>query len=335
MIIRQATTQDQSNWNKFIKENETGTFLQSWEWADFMATQKEKIYRLVVENDNHWQAVVFLFVSKIKGNFKILYAPKGPVLSDNAPIKKTFELIMSEINKLAKQEKAIYFQCDPQTNNFQMLETYNYLGFEKSARDIQPRHTLILNLHKSTEELLNQMHPKTRYNIRLAEKKGVVIEIDNTKFKEFNELLKKTTDRQQITLFGEKYFKELLNLPFVNLYLAKYNGQYIAANIMIFWNHTATYLFGASDYEFRSIMAPHLLQWEAIKNAQKQNCWFYDFWGAAPPDATGREQNWFGFTKFKMGFSPNAEITEYLGTYENIYSPVIYGIYRFMRNLKS
>lgn len=334
MNLRHTTNLDQEKWNTFVAENEMGSFTQSWEWADFMATQKEKVYRLIIEKDNQWQAVIFLFVSKIKGNFKILYAPKGPVISSNADIKETMSLLMNEINQLASQEKAIYFQCDPPTMDPQMLETYNFLEFEKSARDIQPRHTLILDLKKTTDELLAQMHSKTRYNIRLAEKKGVTIEIDNTKYKEFNELLKKTTDRQQITLFGEKYFKELLNLPFVKLYLAKYNGQYIAANIMIFWNHTATYLFGASNYEFRAIMAPHLLQWEAIKDAQKQNCWFYDFWGAAPPNATGREQNWFGFTKFKMGFSPNAEITEYLGTYEKVYSPVIYGIYRFLRQLK-
>src|SRR3989339_896966 len=265
MDIRLATIADKNSWDEFIANQKLGAFTQSWIWAEFMATQKEKIYRLIVTDNNQWSAVCFLFVSKLKGGFRILYAPKGPIIADDADIEKNFEFIMKKIDQIAVQEK------------------------------------------------------------------DVSIEIDNSKFKQFNELLKLTTDRQHITLFGEKYFKQLLSLPFVKLYLAKYDGQYIAANIMIFWNHTATYLYGASDYKFRPVMAPYLLQWQAIKDAKDQNIWSYDFWGAAPQNITGHEEKWFGFTKFKMGFSPEAEITEYLGTYEKIYNPTKLGIYRFLR----
>ncbi|OGF33827.1 hypothetical protein A2223_02395 [Candidatus Falkowbacteria bacterium RIFOXYA2_FULL_35_8] len=331
MDIRLATIADKNSWDEFIANQKLGAFTQSWIWAEFMATQKEKIYRLIVTDNNQWSAVCFLFVSKLKGGFRILYAPKGPIIADDADIEKNFEFIMKKIDQIAVQEKAIYFQCDPETNDTDFQQIYDQLELNKSEFDIQPRHTLILNIQDSEENLLNQMHSKTRYNIRLAQKKDVSIEIDNSKFKQFNELLKLTTDRQHITLFGEKYFKQLLSLPFVKLYLAKYDGQYIAANIMIFWNHTATYLYGASDYKFRPVMAPYLLQWQAIKDAKDQNIWSYDFWGAAPQNITGHEEKWFGFTKFKMGFSPEAEITEYLGTYEKIYNPTKLGIYRFLR----
>ena len=272
----------------------------------------------------------------------MLYAPKGPVFKNSKleitntkqnqiSTRDIFELLMKEIDKIARQENVLGIQLDPETAD----ETWNQLfydhNFVKTELDAQPRHTLILDLTKSEDELLANMHSKTRYNINLALKKDVEITVDNTKFKEFWELLKKTEQRQNISLQQETYFKELLELPFVNLYLAQKDGQIAAANVIINWNNTATYLFGASDYAYRNIMAPHLLQWQAIKDAKDQNIWSYDFWGAAPQNITGHEEKWFGFTKFKMGFSPEAEITEYLGTYEKIYNPTKLGIYRFLR----
>jgi lipid II:glycine glycyltransferase (peptidoglycan interpeptide bridge formation enzyme) len=335
MIIREATINDTDRWNEFVKAQASGSFTQSFDWANFFATHKERVWRFIVEDDTRILGVIFFFRSYLKFNQTILYAPKGPIIADNIADFRSavFKLLVEKIDQVAKEEGALYFQCDPQTRDNSWLELLANNGFTKSARDIQPRHTLILDIRPSIEELQKNMHPKTRYNIRLAEKKGVEIIIDNSKHKEFLELLKKTEQRQKISLYGSDYFKNILQLPFVKLYLAKYNGKYIAANIIIFWNHEATYLFGASDYTFRQIMAPHLLQWQAIKDARRDGYWFYDFWGAAPKNASGREQNWGGFTKFKMGFSPDAEITEYLGTYEKVYNNVATGIYRFLQQI--
>jgi len=331
MTIREATISDKEKWNNFVETNETGSFLQTWEWSEFISEQGKTIHRFIVETPEKILAVFFIYEETLKGGMKTLYSPKGPVIDNNEDIEKIFSIAMAKVENLAQQTNAIIFECDPETNNPKYSETYNKLRLEKAVNNAQPRHTLILDIRHEKEELQKQMHKKTSYNIRLAKKKGVTVEVDNTKFKEFNELLKKTTKRQAITMFNQKYFLHLLKLPFVKLYLAKYEGKYIACNIMIFWNKTAIYLYGASDYEYRNVMAPHLLQWEAIKNAKDQDFWFYDFWGAAPKDSTGKEENWFGFTKFKMGFSPDAEITEYLGTYEKVYSPVKLGIYRFLQ----
>ena len=101
--------------------------------------------------------------------------------------------------------------------------------------------------------------------------------------------------------------------------------------MIVFGNDTATYLFGASDYEYRNLMAPHLLQWQAIKDAKDKDLWFYDFWGAAPEGSEGKLSQWAGFTRFKKGFSPELELTEYIGTYEKIFSPVKLGLYKFLR----
>lgn len=339
MIIREVKVEEKNKWNEFVSRNEGGSFIQSWEWADFMATQKEKVWRFVVENKNDWQAVIFLFKSKLKFGQSLLYAPRGPVtiresvISNRGNYGAIFKVIIEKIDELAKSEKAMSFMIDPYSEDNSWCRIFDENGFLKSKRDIQPRHTLILDIRKTEEELLKQMHQKTRYNIQLAKKKGVEVFVDNDKFKEFYELLKKTEKRQGVEFFGQEYFKNILRLPFVKLYLAVFEGKIIAANIMITWNHMATYLFGASDHDYRNVMAPHLLQWQAIKDAKDQDSWFYDFWGAAPKNAEGREEKWFGFTKFKMGFSQDAEITEYVGTYEKNYSPVKLGLYRYLQKI--
>lgn len=335
MQTREALENEKEKWNEFVRRNGGGSFLQSWEWGDFMSQQKEKIWRFVVEENNEWRAVFFLFKAKLKLGARIFFAPRGPVIKSALDVQKfaILKILSERIDQLAEAEKAIYSQIDLPFGDSEWCRILDDLGFVKSARDIQPRHTLILDIRKSEEELLSQMHQKTRYNISVARKRGVEIIVDNFLFKEFLELLKDTEARQKIKLFGQDYFKNILRLPFVKLYLAKFEEHCVSANIMVFWNDTATYLFGASDYGFRQAMAPYLLQWQAIKDAKDAGMWFYDFWGAAPKDAAGREENWAGFTRFKVGFSPNAEIIEYVGTYEKLYQPVKAGLYRFLRKI--
>lgn len=345
MTIRTATIDDKIRWNEFVAKGVGGSFTQTFEWGEFMATQKEKIWRLVVEENGNWLAVIFFFKSRLKMGQAILYAPHGPVFSAQSKVKnhsqglirlwrkkpKVMEGLLARIEEIAGGERVLMFQIDPLSADQEWCGIFDKLGFVKSKMDIQPKHTLILDLRKSPEELLKAMHPKTRYNIHLAEKKNIEIEVDNRKADEFYKLLKKTMERQHISLFGETYFKEIMKLPFVHLYLAKIDWQYIAANIMVFCGDTATYLFGASDYEARGLRAPFLLQWRAMQDATAANFKFYDFWGAAPKDATGQEARWSGFTQFKMGFAPNAEITEYVGTYEKQFQPIKLGIYRFLQ----
>lgn len=348
MTIRYATIEDKERWNDFVKENDTGGLTQSWEWADFLNTQNEKIWRLIVEgtprqargdsaqNDKEWCAVVFLFKSQAKMGKSILYSPRGPVTRDFSPAMGGVEMtsaIMNEIDKIAEEEGAMAFQIDPYSDDKSWCEVFDQLGFTKCERDILPRHTLMLDLRGDEENLLKQMHEKTRYNIGVAKKRGVEVVADSTMFKEFYELVKKTEARQKVKFYGQNYFKELLKISFAKLYLAKLDGKIIAANIVIFWDNTATYLFGASGHDFRSAMAPYLLQWQAIKDAKREGFWFYDFWGVAPEGSAGKLENWAGFTKFKMGFSPNAELVEYVGTYEKIYQPVQLGIYRFLQKV--
>ncbi len=116
----------------------------------------------------------------------------------------------------------------------------------------------------------------------------------------------------------------MLEIPGVELFLADFKNKIIAANIVVFWEKTAIYLHGASDYEQRNLMAPHLLQWEQIKEAKKRGCIEYDFWGID-------EKKWPGVTRFKKGFGGRE--VEYPGAFDLIFQPVWYKIYKIGRTL--
>lgn len=336
MIIKEATTKDKQHWNDFVRKNKTGSFLQSWQWADFTLKLHDKGWRFLIEDDSGILAAFFIVKKNLKLKQSQLSCPRGPVIKNGLNVEEqtqVLKLMEKKITELADREKVMVFQCDPFTTKKSLAEKLINLGFNSAPRNDQPKYTLILPLEKDAEELLKQMHQKTRYNIRLAEKKGVKIVIDNSRLDDFFAILQKTESRQKVKFFSKKYFAEILKLDFVKLYLAEFKGKIIAANIMVFYNDTATYLFGGTDNEYRKHMAPHLLQWQAILDAKKQGFLKYDFWGAAPANVTGHEKKWAGVTRFKQGFAPKIDLTKYIGTYEKIYCPFKLKAYRLLQKI--
>ena len=149
---------------------------------------------------------------------------------------------------------------------------------------MQPREILILDISKSEEELLAGMKQKTRYNIKLAEKRDVKVLASREKkyIDEFCRLVKITAERDKITPHPENYYRKMFEtIPpeILKLYIAEYEGKIIAANLVLFFGKTATYMHGASDNEHRNVMAPYLLQWQTILDAKKSGCNRYDLGG--------------------------------------------------------
>jgi lipid II:glycine glycyltransferase (peptidoglycan interpeptide bridge formation enzyme) len=151
---------------------------------------------------------------------------------------------------------------------------------------------------------------------------------------EFLRLIRLTEKRKKIKFHEDKYYQKMLEtLPegMRRLYVAEYKHKIIAANLMIFFEDTAIYLHGATDDEYRNQMAPYLLQWQAILDAQKAGCKFYDFGGVK----TEKENNaWSGITKFKLGFFPKTKPVEFPGSYDIIVNPIKYWLYRGLQKLK-
>ena len=344
------------DWNKFITENNSESFLQAWEWGSFQENVGRKILRVGIVEDN-LLATALIIKYDLPFRQSYLYCPKGPVINRlqvESQKLKVSDFLFKEVKKIAKKEKALFLKIDPPTE--QTLKNEEYFNhFQKSPNEIQPKNTLLLNLTKSKEDLLKEMKSKTRYNIRLAEKKGIRIidikyQISSIKYFEkyfgkFWELMSETSKRDKFNLHNKNYYWKILeslnngtddNLtPFNNLtaklYLAEYEDKIIAANIVLFFGNLCVYLHGASSSKYRNVMAPYLLQWQQILDAQKTGYQIYDFWGISLSDT--KKNNWQGITRFKKGF--NGFEKKYSGAYDLAFNQAGYLAYQLMKKIRN
>ncbi len=335
--------------NNFLVNQKHSQFLQSWEWRESQETAglgQCPVRRLVVEDNGNLVAVATIIKKLLPMGKSYFYCPRGPVtnfqfsisnfqsISNDLIFKynRIIKILFEEIEKIIGKENAIFLRLEPQftiqNSQFKIHRTI----------DIQPSKTLILDLNKSEEELLGNMHQKTRYNIRLAEKKGVKIkESGKERFREFWQIMKETEKRDGFRLHDRNYYKRMLkhskhelklgrkNEFGIRLFLAEYKGKMIAVNIVSFFGDTATYMHGASSNEYRNMMATYLLQWHAIKLAKKLGYKYYDFYGID-------EIKWLGVTRFKKGFG--GKIFEYPGTFDLVFNKKWYIIYKVSRRLR-
>lgn len=311
-------------------------FLQSWEWGEFQRSVGHGVLRLRLEEAGGVVAQVQGFVHQLGPGLKYLYSPRCEV---------GVERYVDEICGYLKKFGFIFWRVEP----LNQLSTVSYLVYPIVNR--QPQHTLIIDLQKSAEGLLSAMHPKTRYNIHLAEKKGVSVSLEKNAGV-FWKLNVETTSRDAFKSHDKVYYERMLSSP-LSYQLTAYLGDTpIASNIFINHGGTFTYLHGASSNTARNLMAPYLLQWEGIKMAKQLGCKYYDFWGVAPlvGDNSGDKRDtgdtiapttcfhnycwdvthpWTGVTRFKAGFS--GETKTYPQAQEIIFQPVIYKLYKLAK----
>lgn len=311
-------------WNKFVGSLPHSQFLQSWEWGELQPPARIK--RLGVMVDDELAAVIFFIKNALPSGRHYYYAPRGPVFKFSI-INSQFSIdilnfLLEEIEKIAKEDKAIFLRIEPV---FKILDTkYKILN----TIDIQPSKTIILDLTKPEGEILAAMHQKTRYNIKLAEKKGVKIIIGNQEnFKDFWQLMRTTANRDGFRLHTEEHYHDVIfkSNGLAKLLLAYYKNDLVAGNILSFFSDTATYVHGASANIHREAMAPYALQWESIKTAQARGCRYYDFYGI-------NERLWPGVTRFKRGYGGVEK--EYPGTFDVIFDSLWYNIYQTTRKIK-
>ena len=314
--------ENQDKLNNFIGAQQHSQFLQSWEWGEFQQAVGNKIMRLGVEDNGKLTAAATLIKKPLSGGKSYFYCPR-------APVGETTELLFKEIGRLAQKEDVIFLRFEPQfkiPSNSAGRQNYKF-KIQKTI-DIQPSKTLILDLSKTKEELLANMHQKTRYNIRLAKKKGVEItEAGPERFNEFWQLMRETVKRDDFRLHNRGHYEKLLSINdnYIRLLIAEYKDRIIAANMVSFFGDTAAYLHGASGNDYRNVMAPYLLQWRAIKTAKDKGCQYYDFFGID-------KIKWPGVTRFKKGFGGNE--VEYPGTFDLVYNKPWYTIYKLARKAR-
>ena len=390
----------QNNLKKAIlNDSPAREFLQSNEWRNFQESVGRKTFNL--EGENFWANIIehnLPIVGKpaciakrsIAGRY--FYIPRGPevkisnfkfqisnqIQSSNDEISKGIQ----ELFDLAKKNNIGWIRIEPETEEILEIVRKNIkYKIVKAPHDVQPREIFVIDITKSEDELLAEMKAKTRYNIRLAEKKGVEVKISNFKFpisnkiqnsndkksnqyiEEFLRLTAVMAKRQGINSHPEKYYRKMLEtIPgdILKLYVAEHEGKVIAANLVVFYGDICIYLHGASDDEYRNVMAPYLLQWHQICDAKKAGCVRYDLGGVKnPPHPNpllikergqmrckpspyqgegGRRpdevNSWSGITKFKTGFSPQTLPTVRPGSYDVALNPLKYQLYRAIQKLK-
>lgn len=267
--------------------------------------------------------------------YTIGYVPKGLDIN-----KK----ILDELLTIGNKENCIFIQLEPNIEK-KDNQKYNFKNLVTSSRPLLTKYTFVLDLTKSEDELLKNMHPKTRYNIKLAEKKGVKIIEDNSDkaFKEYLRLTKETTQRQKFYAHSEKYHKlmwetlrqtqDTINFDKLSEHLltATYNGQVLVTWIVFVLGDTLYYPYGASSSEHRDVMASNLMMWEAIKFGKKLGLKKFDMWGALEPNPNNKDP-FYGFHKFKEGYG--ARHVEFVGSYDYILNKKLYFIYNVLNNIR-
>lgn len=314
----------------FVQSHPKGNFAQSylwgkqkpmWQW-DAIAVRGE---------DGAIRGSLAVMTRKVPGIGRtLMYGCRGPVcdLDD----RETFSQLLDGAKALAKKYKSYVIKIDPDvpssnTAFSSMLQSFGFRAKEggKNFEAIQPRYVFRLNVEgKTEEELLANFHQKWRYNIRLAERKGVTVRICGKEMvPAFSDLMLTTGVRDGFVTRKPEYFAAMLdNLgEHARLYMAfDPNNTPIAGTLAIHYGDKVWYLYGASSNEHRNLMPNYLLQWRMIQWAVETNCRIYDFRGVSGD--VSEDNPLYGLFRFKQGFG--GDFTEFVGEMDLVLSPVIY-----------
>ena len=318
----------------FNKSHAKGHFSQSVLWAKVKTDWSFEA--VIVRDDNNNIVGTLGILVRPVPVFKatMMYSPRGPVcdIHDKEIMKKLFE----GANEIAKKHKAYIFKIDPdvKSDDEEFANICKEIGLtlpkdSKNFEGIQPRYVFRLYLDgRNDEELMASFHQKTRYNIRVAIKKGVTVKIaDKSEVKEFHRIMLETGVRDNFVIRTAEYFERLLDSlgEHARLYMAYLDGNAIAGTLAIHYGNKVWYLYGASSNEHRNVMPNYLLQFEMIKWAVETGADVYDFRGVSGD--ISEDNPLYGLYKFKKGF--NGEFTEFIGEMSIIYRPFMNNFLKF------
>ena len=323
MSIKLLTDKDQKKYNSVVIHP-----VQTWEWGEFQKSQGHTIFRFGVfdSKDKIKTAFTVSFHKIPKTKYSIGTILRGPNITEE---------ILKTVRKIAQDQNAIFVKFEPDVSKTEA--SMNFPNLVVSPKVAFYPHTFKVDLTKTEEELLVNMHPKTRYNVRVANRYGVEVkEVTNDKgFEIYLKLLFDTTKRQGFYLHSQKYHRDLWKIlketDMPHIMLASYQGKVLSAFMLFKLKDQLFYPYGASLDINREVMAPTLMMWESIKLGQKMKCTTFDMWGCLGPDATEGE-NGFGFHRFKQGF--NGQLFEYVGTYDYVINPTLYKLYNLVDKLR-
>jgi len=320
-----------NEWDEFLKNYPNSHVLQTSAWGIFK--NHFGWFPVFVLSGNSGAQILF---RRLPLGFTIAYIPKGPV-------GELTEELLDHITKVCQEKKAIllYVEPDAWEEDFDNAPLKSS-GFEKSQMSIQPQRTILLSLEGKDDEWLERMKQKTRYNIRLAEKKNVEVK-RSPDISAFNQLMKATGERNDFGIHSEKYYRLVYEHFSVDnmceMLFAYYQGTPLAGLMVFFKGNRAWYFYGASSELERNRMPTYLLQFEAMRLAKERGCSFYDLWGIPDFDEevleeqfTSRHDGLWSVYRFKRGFG--GEMKRSAGVYQKVLHEIPYSLYRLMYKIR-
>ena len=336
--MRFVTKETEQEYTEFLESHERCNFQQSLEWGKVKTNWIKEV--VLAEDENHkiiGSICVWIRKMPIFGN--MMYSSRGPVCDIHD--KQVLEQLTEGIKELGKKYNAFVLRIEPdiKKDDQEFRKIVEEIGYKikddaKDFKDeIQPRFVFRLDIKGKTEdEVLAGCHQKTRYNIRLAKKKGVVVkEGTREDLKDFHKIMIETGSRDGFIIRSLDYFEKMydeLAPKHMKLLMAYYEDKPISGIIPIMYGNKTWYLYGASSNQHRNLMPNYLLQWEMIRQAIQNKCDIYDFRGVSGVVDETHPQ--YGLYRFKKGFG--AEFTEFIGEVYLPFNPLTYKLYKIAEN---
>jgi peptidoglycan pentaglycine glycine transferase (the first glycine) len=356
MFIGLADSEEKAEWNSFVTKHSDSEFLQSWGWGDFQSSYGRRVWRFVVRHNDEMYGLSTAICMQLRRGRHFVYIPRGPIIKKGLTREQRitiWSMFTQQWRLIGLESNAIFVRIEPphidvvgkedrttRVNNFLIGKEW------VPVKRVQPKFTSIVSLKESEEIILSRMHHKTRYNIRLAEKKGLTFRMikSEKEFQLFWKLHSDAAQRDSFSTYSYEYYRKLFNIlldedekPDVKrvalrvFIVEKGDGTPLAAALVITFGTRVVYLFGGSDHQHRNLMAPYLLHWSIIKRGKKNGFEEYDLWGVTPPGEI-EEHSWQGFSRFKLGFG--GQTFTYPGAYDFPYRRMQYKLYTVLKQLR-
>ncbi len=335
-------------WDATLAELPGAHILQTEEWGQLKALVGWKpIFKRWAGTDGQVVAAAMVLQREVPtrgfaARLRILYAPKGPILNwGNAELRK---MVLKDLEQLARKQRAIFIKVDPdvivgtgipgsgeqQTDpaGEAVSQDFRHQGWQLSGSQVQFKNTFLIDITGDDEALLARMKQKTRYNIRLAQRKGVQTRLGSAQdFDLIYRMYAETSLRDGFTIREKSYYLRtwgaFLEKNFADLLIAEVEGEPVAGLILFRFRDRAWYMYGMSRAIHREKMPTYLLQWAAIQRAKALNCTIYDLWGA--PDQFSENDPMWGVYRFKEGLG--GKIVRTNGAWDYPVSKPLYHLY--------
>lgn len=317
-------------WDIFLQDKPGAHLLQTSAWGDFKARFGWQVERICAGS-----AGAQVLFRPLPLGFSFAYLPKGPVGGD-------WSALWPEIDRVCRRKRAVVLKVEPdawepEAHLADTALSARFPGFYPDADPVQPRRTIVISLEGSEEDLLGRMKQKTRYNIRLAEKKGVVVRTSQD-LDAFYQLMAVTGARDGFGVHSQEYFRAAYDLfnprGMCTLLMAEFEGRPLAGLMAFARGTRAWYFYGASNDEERNRMPTYLLQWQAMRWAREMGCTEYDLWGVPDVDEealeagfSDRSDGLWGVYRFKRGFG--GALMRSAGAWDRAYLKPAYPLYRW------